>query len=235
MPNSHRYGLRFSRSLSGGGEVPQVLRFPISDDYQASTIVGAGTSVNLNVGDPVKLKADGCVALVQAGEDDSGANADSDDYIFGVIAGFERTKSSNGDIEQRSFQAGAVSYDGGIGGDNAPIALVIPAAGNVFEIDASAVLGTPTKSGALAQVGQTKSFVYSVITSGVVGAPKANPLLDMTTLAETVQGQLVIVGIGSKGDAMDFTATNVTFEVMATALQLAQRGPAADFGATSEH
>ena len=235
MANNHRYGLRFVKSLGGGGEVPQILRFPISDDYQATTIVAAGTNVNLNVGDPVKLKADGCVALVQAGEDDTGANADSDDYIFGVIAGFERTLSSSGDVEQRSHLTGATSYAGGIGGDLAPLALVIPAAGNVFEIDASAVLGTPTKSGALAQVGQTKSFVYSVITSGVVGAPKANPLLDMTTLAETVQGQLVIVGIGAMGDAMDFAATNVTFQVMATALQLAQRGPAADFGATSEH
>jgi len=238
LANQHRYGLRWVRSLSGA-EQPQILRFPVSDTYQATTIVGAGTNVNLNVGDPVKLGEDGCIKLVQAGQDqDGGANTDSDDYIFGVIAGFERTwNESQGVPEQKSYVPGGTDYAGGIGGDQAPIALVIPAAGNVFEIDADAALATPTKAGALAQVGRTGRIVYSVLSSGVVGAPKANPLLDISVVEAGAggadQNQLVVVGLGAKGDAMDFTATNVTFQVMATAVQL-HPAPDTVYGANVE-
>jgi hypothetical protein len=151
--------------------------------------------------------------------------------------GFERTKASNGDVEQQSFLAGAISH-GGIGGDDVPLALVIPAAGNIFEIDADAALATPTKAGALALSGRTARMAYSVITSGVVGAPKANPLLDVSdaegSAGGALQAQLLVVGLGAKGDAMDFTATNVTFQVMVSALEMGQQGDPTIFGANVE-
>lgn len=227
MANSHNYGMRWVRSLTGA-ETPTTLRFPIADDYQATTVVGAGTNVNLNIGDPVKLGEDGTIKLVQAGQDVITANADHDDYIFGVIAGFESIVDSTGKTRPGNFLAGATSH-GGIGSSTAPIALVIPVANNIFEIDADAVLGTATKAGALGMVGKTTVITYSVLTAGV-GQPKANPLMDADTLANTVQGQLVIVGLGSKGDAMDFAATNVTFQVMASAVDLAAHPDAGIYG-----
>ncbi len=236
MANQHRYGMR-PVALESGNELPQPRRGYISDDYQAATVVGAGTSVNLNTYDPVKLGEDGCIKLTQQGQDVSGANGDSDDYISHVIVGWERTRSSAGDMEQRSFLAGATSFTGGIGGDQAPIALMIPVAGVIFELDADAVLATPTKSGALALVGKTCSIVYSVLTSGTVGVPKANPLLDISVAeaaANSDQNQVLIVGLGAKGDAMDFTATNVTFQVKVSAVAMNQQGDAAFFGADVE-
>jgi hypothetical protein len=227
LANQHRYGLRWVRSLSGA-EQPQILRFPVASAYQAST----GSNVNLNTGDPIYIGEDGCVKLTAAGADTTTANGDPDEYIFGVIAGFERTYSqSQGLVEQKSYLAGGTTYTGGIGGDNAPLALVIPAAGNIFEIDADAVLGTPTKSGALAMVGKPAVMVYDRIASGVAGAPKANPLLDEDSLANTVQGQLLIVGLGAKGDAMDFTAPGVTFQVMVNAVAMQPHPLASIYGA----
>jgi hypothetical protein len=229
MANNHRYGFRPTTGENGVENAPP-MRFPVSSAYQATTVVGAGTSVNLNTGDPVKLGEDGCIKLVQQDAGATGANADSDEFISHVIVGFERTLSSTGDVEQRSFQSN-VTYTGGIGGDKAPIALCVPVAGKVFELDADAALANPTKSGALALVGKTCSIVYSVITSGVIGAPKANPLLDISVAeaaAPTDQNQVLIVGLGDAGDAMDFTAAGVTFKVKVSALAMAQMG---DFAA----
>jgi len=227
--------MRWVRSLTGA-DTPTTLRFPVSDDYQAATVVGGGTNVNLNVGDPVKLGEDGCVKLVQTGQDSSGVNTDSDDFIFGVIAGFESIVDATGKTRPGSFLAGATSH-GGIASSTAPIALVIPAAGNIFELDADAVLATPTKAGAMALPGRTARIAYSVLTAGV-GQPKANPLIDISdaegSAGGALQAQLVIVGLGSKGDAMDFTATNVTFQVMASALELAQQSDPAIFGSNVE-
>lgn len=223
--------MRWVRSLTGA-ETPTTLEFPISDDYQAATVVGAGTSVNLNIGDPVKIGEDGCIKLTQQGQDEAGPNADSDDLIFGVIAGFKRTVDGNAAVRPGSFLTGATSH-AGIATDGAPIALVIPAMGNIFELDADAVLATPTKAGAMALIGRTASVEYSVLTAGT-GQPKANPLIDVS-VAEggaggLVQGQLVIVGLGQLGDVMDFTATNVTFQVMASFLDLSQNNETGGIG-----
>jgi hypothetical protein len=95
---------------------------------------------------------------------------------------------------------------------------VIPVEGNIFEIDANAVVGAGTKNACAAVVGHTAPIAYSVLTSGT-GQPKANPLLNVANLsssAGTEQQQIVIVGLGKKGDVMDFAATNVTFQVMFT-------------------
>lgn len=233
MANTHRYGFRFVRSI-GGSDTPQTFTFPIADDYAPVTVVGAGTSVNLNIGDPVKLAEDGTIMLVQAGQDVSGANADSDDYAFGIIAGFPRV-IVGGYPRPGSFYTSGTSYTGGIGGDNAPLVTVIPVEGNIFEIDAAAAPSPATKSGAMAYVGMTAMMLYTVLTAGN-GQPKANPLLDLSTAAAggANQLQLQVVGLGKAGDAMDFTSANVTFQVMWGAKQLQAAPDAAIFGANVE-
>ena len=165
MSNAHRYGFRFVRSLSGN-DTPQTFTFPIASGYAPNTIDGGGgTSVNLNIGDPVRIRQDGTIRLVQTGQDTTGANTANPDYAFGVIAGFPRM-SVNGFIRPSSFYTSGTTYSGGIGGDAAPVALVIPVANNIFEVDSDAVLGTLTRSGALGLVGQTTKIAYSVLTVG---------------------------------------------------------------------
>lgn len=232
MANTHRYGIRFVRSISGN-DTPQILTLPIATAYAPTTVVGAGTSVNLNIGDPVKLLEDGTLGLVQAGQDVSGANADSDDYALGVIVGFPRV-IVGGYPRPGSFYTTGTTYTGGIGSDNAPLVSVIPVEGNIFEIDSAAAPSPATKAGAMAYVGMTAAMTYTVLTSGT-GQPKANPLLDLSTAAAggANQCQLVIVGLGKAGDAMDFTAANVTFQVMWSAKQL-HAAPDTVFGANVE-
>jgi hypothetical protein len=233
LANAHRYGLRFVRSISGN-DTPQIFTFPIATAYAPVTIVGAGTSVNLNIGDPVRLLEDGTAALVQAGQDASGANADSDDYAFGVIVGFPRVVVG-GYPRPGSFYTSGTTYSGGIGSDSAPLVAVIPVEGNIFEIDAAAAPSPATLAGALAYSGMTATMTYSVLTAGN-GQPKANPLLDLSTATGggAMQGQFVIMGLGKAGYTQDFTSANVTFQVKFSAQQLAVAPDAAIFGANVE-
>lgn len=233
MANTHRYGIRFARSISGA-DTPQIFTFPIATGYAPVTIVGAGTSVNLNIGDPVKLLEDGTIALVQAGQDASGANADSDDYAFGIIAGFPRVVVG-GYPRPGSFYTSGTAYSGGIGSDSAPLVAVIPVEGNIFEIDSAAAPSPATLAGALAYTGMTATMTYTVLTSGN-GQPKANPLLDLSTATGggAMQGQFVIMGLGKAGGTQDFTSANVTFQVKFSAQQLQSAPDAAIFGANLE-
>lgn len=233
MANNHRYGFRFVRSISGN-DTPQIFTFPIATAYAPVTVVGAGSSVNLNIGDPVTLAEDGTIYLTQTGQDSAGANTDSDDFAFGVIVGFPRV-IVGGYPRPGSFYQTGTTYTGGIGSDTAPLVSVIPAAGNIFEVDANAVVGAGTKSACLAVVGQTARIAYSVLSTGT-GQPKANPLLNVADLAAggANQLQLAVLGLGKAGDSMDFAATNVTFQVQFTALTLAQQSDPAIFGANVE-
>lgn len=233
MANVHRYGFRFARSIHGN-DTPQVITLPITSGYAPVTVVGAGTSVNLNIGDPVRFSEAGAVELVQQGQDVSGANTDSDDYAFGVIVGFPRVLVG-GFPRPGSFYTSGTTYSGGIGSDTAPLVSIIPVAGNIFEIDSSAIVGAATKNACMALTGGTANMVYSVLTAGT-GQPKANPLIDCSTVAagSANQLQLVIMGLGKAGDAMDFTATNVTFQVMWNSVSPSQFADPAIFGANVE-
>lgn len=233
MANTHRYGIRFQRSIHGS-ETPQIITKPIATGYAPTTVVGGGTGVNLNIGDPVKLLEDGTVGLVQTGQDSSGANTDSDDFVFGVVAGFPRVLV-NSAPEPGSYYASGTTYSGGIGSDTAPLVAIIPAAGNIFEIDTNAVVGAGTKAAALAVVGQSARIAYSVLTSGK-GQPKANPLLAVADLAAggANQLQMTILDLGKLGDAMDFASSGITFQVQFNALDMAQQADPAIFGANVE-
>lgn len=222
MANTHRYGIRFARSISGN-DTPQIFTFPIATTYQPNPAFGTsdGSNCNLNIGDPVAIAADGTAKLTQAGQDVLTTNVDPADYAFGIVVGFPRV-IVGGSPRPGAFYTGGTTYTGGIGSDNAPLVAVIPVAGNIFEIDTNAVVGAGTKTAALAIVGNTATIAYSVLTAGN-GQPKANPLLNVSTLIATglIQQQLVIVGLGKAGDAMDFAATNLTLQVMFSAQELA--------------
>lgn len=220
MANPHRYGFRFVRSM-GGSDTPQIITLPIASGYQPGTINGGGTNVNLNIGDPVRLVEDGTVQLTQTAQDVSGQNDDSDDFCFGIVAGFPRVVVG-GSPRPGSFYTGGTTYTGGIGGDNAPLVSIIPAAGNIFEIDMDAAPTVTTLSGALANVGAVATMAYSVLTTGN-GQPKANPLLSKSSIAfaGANQLQLLIVGLGKAGYTYDHTLANVPYQVMWNTLQLA--------------
>lgn len=233
MANQHTYGIRWHGALNGQS-TPNILTFPIASGYAPNTTFGGGgTSVNLCIGDPVALQNDGTLVLTQQGADVADANSDGAEATFGVIVGFPRAIIRSG-VGPNGVYTSGTTYSGGIGSDAAIVAAVIPVAGNIFQIDADAVLGTPTRSGALALVGQTSTIAYSVLTSGV-NQPKANPLLSVANLSSggTDQQQLLIVGLGAVDQDQDYTASGVTFRVMFSNQQLANNTslPATRWGA----
>lgn len=219
MANAHRYGFRFMRSVSGGGDCPQIYNFPIASGYAPNTQDGGGgTTVNLNIGDPVRLREDGTVRLTQIGTDVTGEQGSGPETVYGVVVGFPRV-IVGGYPRPGSFYTSGTTYTGGIGADTAPLVSVIPAAGNIFECDLAAVLGTGLKSDYLGVVGRTAPILYTVLTSGS-GQPKANPLIGtLTATGGGVQTQLLVTGLGKAGDAMDFTSVNVTMQVQFNSLQ----------------
>jgi hypothetical protein len=233
MANAHRYGFRYMRSI-GGADTPQIFTFPIATAYAPVTVFGAGTAVNLNIGDPVRLLEDGTVALVQIAQDVSGASADSDDYAWGIIAGFPRV-FVGGAPRPGSFYASGTAYTGGISSDNAPLVAVIPVHNNIFEVDSSVALTTPTQAGAMALVGGVGAMTYTVLTTGT-GQPKANPLLVVTGVVSggTDQLPLQVVGLGKSAFACDFTSAFVPFQVMFQNQQLLPVPDATHFGADLE-
>lgn len=220
MANPHRYGFRFVRSLSGN-DTPQILTLPIASGYQPGTVNGGGTNVNLNIGDPVRLVEDGTVQLTQTAQDVSGQDDDSDDFCYGVVVGFPRV-IVGGSPRPGSFFTGGTTYSGGIGGDTAPLVSIIPAAGNIFEVDLDAAPSVTTLSGLMALVGGVGTMSYSVLTTGT-GQPKANPLLSRSSIvfATANQLQLQVVGIGKSAFSCDFTAANIPMQVMWNTLQMA--------------
>lgn len=220
MANPHRYGFRYVRSLSGN-ECPQIITLPIASGYTPGTVNGGGTTVNMNIGDPVRLVEDGTVQLVQTAQDVSGQDDDSDDFCYGVIVGFPRI-IVNSSPRPGSFYTSGTTYSGGIGGDSAPLVSIIPAAGNIFELDLDAAPTVQTLSGLMALVGGVATMAYSVLTTGN-GQPKANPLVSKSSVvfASNNQLQLQIVGVGKSAYTCDFTAANCPLQVMWNTLQMA--------------
>lgn len=225
MANTHVYGFRWVRSLVGGGDTPQIITMPIASAYAPNTTAGGGgTAVNLNRGDPVKILQDGTLQLTSVGVDVAGVNVTHTESTFGIVVGFPRVLVG-GFPRPNGFYTSGVAYTGGIGGDSATLCSVIPVEGNIFEVDADAVIGAGTKTAALGVVGQTARITYTPLTSGA-GQPKANPLLKVSDLAAggANQMQLLVTGLGKYNDDQDYTVAGATLQVMFTFVDLARLG-----------
>jgi hypothetical protein len=212
MANNHIYGFRYKRSISGN-ETPQTMVRPIASGYAPNTGAdgAGGTAVNLNIGDPIQLLADGTVRLVQPGQAVDGS--DIDDRTFGVVVGFPRVLVGGYPRPNGFYTSGTATA---VGSDTTTLCKFIPVEGNIFEIDCDAAggAGLDTKAEWEAVVGSEANFVYSVLTSGA-GQPKANPLLDTSDISEGAQvQQLRIVDLGKGFDQQDPALVHVTLQVI---------------------
>ena len=208
MANPRRYGFRFARSFDGN-ETPQTITKPVASGYQPNTGAdgSGGTDCNLNPGDPVQLLENGTVRLVQPGQATDGS--DIDDRTFGVVVGFPRVMIG-GAPRPNGFLTGGTTYTGD---DQQTLVTLIPVHGNIFEVQCDTTGQPTTKAGWQSIVG-VANFVYSVLTSGA-GAPKANPLLDISTALEADEiNQLRVVGLSKHFDQEDPTLEFVTLEVI---------------------
>jgi hypothetical protein len=217
MANPHKYGLRFQRSIHGS-ETPQILTLPIASGYTPNTGEdgSGGTDCDLNVGDPVQILQDGTVRLLQPSA--ATTSPDADDNALGVVAGFPRVNVA-GFPRPNGYYPRGTTYSGD---DQQTLVQVIPAAGNIFEIDTDAAGGTSLDTKAEWQAvvgGGVANLAYSTVTIG--SRVKANPLLSVTSINEATHvKQLRIVGLGKGFDQYDASLTNVPLQVMFNLQQL---------------
>lgn len=216
MANTHRYGFRFVRNL-WGGDTPEPTTHPLASGYQPNTGT-PNTNVNLNIGDPVSKLETGAVQLCTPGSDD----ATTTERVYGIVAGIERVLI-NGAVRPNAYYPGGTVYGSGLSPYNLQTRVkVIPVVGREWEIDTSAAGGSSldTYEEWQAAVGSVATFKYTPINTTTVN-PKANPLLDETTItdAEASSLQLRINGIGRIDDLQDFSLANVSLRVVFNAVQ----------------
>lgn len=211
MANTHRYGFRFLRNL-WGGDTPEPETGPIASGYQPNTGT-PNTNVNLNIGDPVTKLETGSFQLAAPG---SGA-ATTTERVYGIVAGFPRVLI-NGAVRPNAYYPGGTVYGTGLAPYNLQtLVKVIPVLGREWEIDTSAAGGTSfdTYEEWQAAVGAVAVFKYTPINTTTAN-PKANPLLDETSItdADASTLQLRIQGIGRIDDLQDFSLANVCLRVV---------------------
>lgn len=216
MANTHRYGFRFVRNL-WGGDTPEPETLPLASGYQPNTGT-PNTNVNLNIGDPVSKLESGAVQLCTPGSGD----ATTTERVYGIVVGFPRVLI-NGAVRPNAYYPGGTVYGSGLSPYNLQtLVKVIPVVGREWEIDTSAAGGSSldTYEEWQAAVGGVATFKYTPINTTTVN-PKANPLLDETTItdAEASSLQLRIQGIGRIDDLQDFSLANVSLRVVFNAVQ----------------
>lgn len=168
--NQHRYGFRWSIGVNGSS-MPQPLEHFVADAYQGQND-GAGYSVDLNVGDPIKLVSDGSVALANNG-----------DVIYGIMVGVSNVY----DPGQLQARPGSFVPGGSTGGGNLSLQtriMVIPAHWGFWEIDADDNSTFTTEAAYKAVYGQNLDFVCPGDNT-ISGRPKADPKIDISTHATT--------------------------------------------------
>lgn len=199
--NRHLYGFRWAGNLEGGC-CPKALDFLVASGQTFS----AGGTVDLNIGDPVSLvAADGTVTLSTLGADAASG------VIFGVVTEILNARvDANGYSRPASFLPNGTTYA------TEPLRSrvgVIPFGRNLWEIDCNNTTNT-TINAYRALIGANANAVFSRDITNP-NRPKANPLLDMTTVTTTNTHDFRIVGVSNTADNFDFTGNFVKLRVVA--------------------
>jgi hypothetical protein len=192
--NMAKYGFRWSMSANGR-PCPNPLRRGVADGYQAKAD-NTTSNVDLNIGDPVKLMADGTVALCNAGEP-----------VYGIILGFE--PYWNGSVMQPTNRLPGGATGGGLF-ERRSAALVVLASSGVWEVDLKGAAPGGTEATATAFIGEN---IDHAIVADVSNAsqPKANPKLFGAHTSATAQWRFD--GVAQTVANQDFTGDYVKFYV----------------------
>jgi len=195
MANLSRGGFRWVKNESAPtSTTPPIVYMKVADDY--------GTA--LNIGDPVKRVSDGTIAACSAG-----------DRIFGIYDGAAQYYDGSV-IRSGPTLPASTSYDTNL--ERMSIARVIPAQGQIFELDADDGTTATTQAAHEAFVNENCEWVAGTAVNGQSGAA-----LDISTHATTNTLSLNIVEIPSKS-LQDFAASRVKYWVKVNLLDVAGAG-----------
>jgi len=190
--NVHKYGFRWARSVNGNQD-PPVIEFTVADAYQAKAD-DTTTSVDLNVGDPVKMVNTGTVALAVTTND-----------VFGIVTAV--LPYWNGTAMTPSNRLPGATTGGGILERKSRV-LVTPVKAGYWECDVDDNSTATTEAAYLA-------FIHENVDHTCVGdttdanRPKADPRLDISGHATTNTLGWRIMGISKTLENVDFSGTNV--------------------------
>lgn len=155
MANTQKYGFRL---VASRGIAPKPEPFRVASAYSGSE---GGITIDLNVGDPVKMLSTGYVA-----------HADAGDLILGVVAGIGPLLSTSLRCPwDTKLPAGTVQAS-----PNEPVIYVQPAANALFEVDCDDAVTATTYAGYVAFIGENCDHSWS----GVSATAKGWPMLDIS-------------------------------------------------------
>lgn len=198
-------GFKWVRGLLGNTP-PSAVPCRVASGYTGA--INGGTTVDINLGDPVRFVSTGTVALAAGNE--AAANAAED--VFGVVVGvlpyYDGSKRVPGTRLPANTVYGSVL-------ERQSYVLVYPVAGQVWEIDVDDASTATTEAGYYAFIGENCDHR---LTAG--SEPKTNCLLDISTHG-TATAQWRIINISQSMANQDFSGAYVKLYVTINETQIA--------------
>lgn len=202
--NTHKYGFRWARDFNGGRDCPAGIEYTVADSYQGQADDDA-TSVDLNIGDPVKMVSTGTVALAQSTED-----------VFGIIVGV--LPYWNGTAMTPTSRLPGATTGGGLLERKSRV-LVVPVQEGLWECDVDENTTATTEAAYLAFIFENVDHTCAGDTTNA-SRPKADPRLDISGHNTTNTLGWQIMGISKSLENMDFSGTNVKLIVKCNNIQV---------------
>jgi hypothetical protein len=196
MDNVKRYGFRWARGYNRNSH-PDVFEMPVASGANF-TVSGFGTNLNLNVGDPVRIAADGTVALAGGNE-----NAATSQPAWGVVMGMGGQGYFNGARMVRSpVLPSGVSYGANI--ERQSKVLVTPFSEGIWEIDVNDIVTATTLLTYQALVGENCDHQLAAA-AATAPAFSANPVLAIASHnPATATLSMRIFGVSQTFENQDF-------------------------------
>lgn len=198
-------GFRWVRSLIGSTP-PSAIACRVASAYSGA--INGGTTIDINIGDPVRFVSGGTVAHA-AGNEAAGNNGQD---IYGIVVNilpyYDGRKRVPGDRLPAGTTYGSVL-------ERQSFVEVFPAAGHVWEIDCDDAVTFTTEAGYYSAIGKNADHR---LTTG--SEPKTNCLLDISTVG-TATAQWRILDISKTVANQDFTGAYVKMLVTCNETQIA--------------
>lgn len=210
--NTHLYGFRWHSARNGGKEMPAPMRKHVATS-QNDQSDGAAASVDLNIGDPVKLVSTGGVTL-----------ANTTDAVYGIIVGiapyWNGTAMTPGKKLPNQTNWGTVE-------SRRSYVYVVPAKAGYWEIDVDEATTFTTEATYRAAIGENVD--HTCVGSGTT----ADPRIDISGHATTSTLGWRIEDISPSLHNRDFSGTNVKIIVSVNESQ--EAGSVSDADAAYAH
>lgn len=197
--NLHKMGFRWVRDLRTGATDPPLIRCRVASAYAFS--INGGSAIDVRRGDPVRFVAGGTVAVAQ-GSEIAGGNAET---VFGIVAGFSPYWDGTFMFQNDHLPNAQGAY--GTVLDRQHFLYVIPALGQLFEIDCDDAVTLTTEAAYKAAISHNCDHV---LTTG--SEPKSNCMLDISGHG-TGAAQWQIKDISPTAENRDFAGNYVKLYV----------------------